>query len=105
RLTSQLLQRVIADAEVVEILLDQFASFIAELLVEHRAAVARDAVGATLRHVTHEQQRAAKLSSGQSLVISGQKPVPCRVARNDRTQKRRDGANDRVVVDQIIEIA
>src|SRR5262249_9785820 len=105
RLARQLLERMIVDAEVVEILLNQSARLIAELLVEHRAAVAGDAVGATICYVSHEEQRAAKLPRGQSLVISGQESIPRRVAGDDRAQKSRHRALNRVVIDQVIRIA
>ena len=107
--TIQRLQRVVGQADVIEIFLDEPADAgdvgIVDLLVEHRAAVAGVTAAAALRRRCEEQPRAAALRDSQRTVVAGQEAVPRRVARHGRSQERRRRAQDGDVVDQQVQVA
>ena len=89
----QRLDRVVADSDVEEILLDEGADAgdirIVVLLVQHRTAVAGEAAGAAVGGRREEEPSAAPLSRRQRSVIPGQEVVERRVPGDHGAQEGR----------------
>src|SRR5262249_36530990 len=103
----QRLERVITDAEIEEVFFDELSDAgrvrIIRLLVEHGAAVAREAAGSTVLGLGEEQPGTSPLARGQR-IVSGEELVEGSVTRDRRPQERRRSAQHGLVVDELIEL-
>src|SRR5262249_2455756 len=102
----QRLDRVVADSDVEEILLDEYTDAgdvrVVRLLVQHRTAVAAEAARPTgsAGRRGEEQPGSAALSRRQGAVIAGQKAVERRVPGDNSAQKGRLRPELGLVVDE-----
>jgi hypothetical protein len=105
------LDRVVADADVKEILFDECADTgnvrVIRLLVEHRSAVAGETTRTALSVCggSKKQPSAAPLSFRQCAIVAGQETVEGRVPGDHRAQESRLRAKLGLVVDEVIDVA
>jgi hypothetical protein len=95
---------VVGEPDIDEVLFHEQTGLVAELFVEHRAAVAGNASRPTSPCGGEEEPGSAPLSDRQGTVLPGQDPVPGRVSCDHGSQEGRHRPEDGFVVDEQVQV-
>src|ERR1700730_10218827 len=102
------LNRVVANADVDEVLLDELPDSgevgIIDLLIEYRPAVASEAAGAAVGGLGKEKPCTALLPGGQRSVVPGDEPIERRLPGDHRAPACRRLTTRRHIIHELCQV-